>query len=208
MCRTIRKIPDVFTFIKEEKLFRRVRSKVFDITCGHADRYGGILICGIQNLSTSEYIDGPGNIVQKILAVFRKTKVRDFADPVPFSIYEGRISVRPLDFEVESEILWTPRVGLSLKKQMQDRIHYIVKEYRALALPIQTKKGLKWINASLLLSNRLPLECSRVGSVKRINELLEQGKLQSSYQELALTNLATENDLLGVYGFFAAHAPN
>lgn len=196
------KSPGRFYFHKRGKTFQEGSIKGLDITCGNSTRYGGILIRGIQNVNTGEYIDGPGNVVQKILTVFQKTKVRDFAEARPSSVYEGKISIRPHADAAESQILWTPRVGLSLKKHMQDRIHYIVKEYRALALPIQTKKGLNWIHAALLLNHHPPLVGSRSSTVGGIARLLSQGAAVSSTGELALSKESRLNDVMKLYGFF------
>ncbi len=121
--------------------------KGLDITCGHGQTYGGILIRSIIDNSNKTVIDGPCKVVNKILDLTGSTDIKNLViDKMKnnVSIFSEILHLKTK--EVSSHhIFRSPRIGLTLKKSdhLELRKQYIAKLYRFTTHPSKISKGKK-----------------------------------------------------------------
>ena len=150
--------PDVFVHGSEEqkksglfyfhkhklgKSYKEGRRQGVDITFGNENRFGGILLRGMQNLDDkSDYIDGPAMLSQKIMDIFKDkgSKVSDVVPDLDIDIFNAKDLWLKETSGQEQDIYKAPRVGLALSKDVESRLAYVAKLYRYLAAPLKTKK--------------------------------------------------------------------
>lgn len=116
--------------------------KGLDLTFGNNPTLGGILLRGIENLHTGEYIDGPSRIVNKILEMNGVEKVCEIAPQLerlsandPSNALQLKEYENPV-FQIPTKC---PRVGLTLKTKKEAlQRNFIMKNYRFLAEPAKT----------------------------------------------------------------------
>lgn len=99
-----------------------------DIAVGN----GGILLRGIEDLSTGEITDGPSLLVNRILRELPTAKT-DFQGK---NIFKNEDLFLDFTGDFRKEIFHSPRIGLSEKEPF-----YAKKLYRFLTEPRKTKKG-------------------------------------------------------------------
>ena len=123
----------LFYFHKRGESYQEGHIKGVDITFGNENRFGGILLRGMQNLDDeSDYIDGPGMLSQRIVDAFEGEKVIDVAPKLNIDIF------KPQDLWLEEtsgedQIIYkAPRHGLTLSKDAEARLPYFAKLYRYL----------------------------------------------------------------------------
>jgi hypothetical protein len=136
--------------------------KGMDLTFGHKDSYGGILVRSIVDDSTQELVEGSCNVIKKIMTHFPGiSKMNEFVDivkqnkkcnNVPITAFKSS----PDDFmfiKESSEVvnfIKCPRVGLTLKHKGEDRNRFVMKQYRYINSTIAHK--LKKFKAGIILS--------------------------------------------------------
>jgi hypothetical protein len=120
------------------KSYRGGTYKGLDITFSQLG-HGGILIRAIKD--NDEYIEGPCNVVNKLLQLTGCDTVAELADPLlDCSVFdeEGSIYLKPCTLE-KTRLYGCPRVGLKLKNKAQEE--YIFKPYRFCCFPELVSKG-------------------------------------------------------------------
>lgn len=149
--------PDVFTHGSKEQektglfyfhknkggvKFKEFPRSGIDITFGNENRFGGILLRGMQNLDCdSDYLDGPAKVSQKVVEALGVNKVKDIASTIDINISNSQ-DLWFEDVSGENQSIYkVPRIGLSLSNNnVKERLPYISKLYRYLAAPLKTKK--------------------------------------------------------------------
>lgn len=174
--------------------FKEGSYKGVDISLGHKKRFGGILIRGLKSLKDKRMIDGPSKVVDEILLQFKETKVRELIHQV-----DGKIGGRDFEFLPSNETVQTifkcPRVGLSLKKNPEQKIPYLLKNYRYLKYPELSKKGRPFIIASAIVHNiQLPLS-KKIRSA--YSALLKKGEKKKTFH---LTCQSSVSEFIEYYG--------
>jgi hypothetical protein len=151
--------PDVFTHGSEEqkksglfyfhkyklgKIYKEWPRSGIDITFGNENRFGGILLRGMQNLDGElEYVDGPAMLSQKIMGIFKEkgSKVSAVVPNLDINIFNDRhLWLEETSGNDQVNVIYrAPRVGLALSKDVESRLAYVAKLYRYLADPLKTK---------------------------------------------------------------------
>ncbi len=174
--------------------FKEGSYKGVDISLGHKKRFGGILIRGLKSLKDQRIIDGPSKVVDEILLQFKETKVRNLVLKI-----DGEIGGRDFEFlssnETHQHLFKCPRVGLSLKKNPDKKIPYLLKNYRYLKYPHLSKKGRPLLIASAIVHNiQLPLS-KKVRSAYEV--LLKKGAKKKTFH---LTSHSSVSEFIEYYG--------
>lgn len=150
--------PDVFTHRSEEqkkagffyfhKHKRGEKYKEFprngvDITFGNENRFGGILLRGMQNLvEESDYIDGPALLSKRIVEILggKGKKINEVVPEIDLNIFTSKHLRLEETSGVNHDIYKVTRKGLALSNNnVEERLAYISKLYRYLATPLKTK---------------------------------------------------------------------
>ncbi|MBL1321966.1 MAG: DNA-3-methyladenine glycosylase [Methylophaga sp.] len=136
----------LFYFHKHKlgKSYKELRNGV-DITFGNENRFGGILLRGMQNIGKekeSDYIDGPALLSQRIMGIFKEkgNKVSDVVPKLDINIFNAQDLWLEEISGQDQDIYKAPRVGLALSKDVDSQLAYVAKLYRYLAAPLKTKK--------------------------------------------------------------------
>ena len=136
---------DTFYFHRiNGKGYKEGTFKGVDITFGSNNEYGGLLIRSIKNIKTNELVEGPCLVVQEILKAFNLIKVRDYVKQAGSSnIYDkgNQVWIEHVK-RYSGSIDCSPRVGLTFKPggSLEEKIKYIMRNYRATTLPNVLKK--------------------------------------------------------------------
>jgi hypothetical protein len=153
---------------KETFYFHRINGKGFkegtykgmDITFGD-NGYGGLLVRSIQSQDDDNIIEGPCLVVQEIIRRWAQegiTKVVDFYKEYSkknpdLSIFkpDSGLYVELGEAVDDSKISLSPRVGLKLKRPgLEEKIKYVMKNYRATTVPNKLKKQKTTIRLSAI----------------------------------------------------------
>jgi hypothetical protein len=148
--------PDIFTHksdVQEKRgLFyfhkRGGKRGGVDITFGNENRFGGILLRGMQNIDPekeSDYIDGPGLLSQRIMEIFKEkgSKVNVVVPKLDINIFHDQ-DLWLEEISGDDQVIYkAPRVGLNLSKDVENHLAYFTKLYRYLAGPAPLKTT-KW----------------------------------------------------------------
>lgn len=121
--------------------------KGLDFTFGK-DCYGGILIRAIKNTVKNERIEGPCKVVDYILQKNNKESIKEFVD---YELKKHKMKTFNAlnknsglfiesDNDLQEDIYTGPRVGLTLKKYSEDKLNYIVRDYRFITEIDKVKK--------------------------------------------------------------------
>ena len=189
-------------FHKKGNGFKEGRIKGVDITIGEANRVGGILIRGIQALDGDEqYVDGPGNFSQTILDIFNVEKVKELAATVDLNIFEPKdIWLVETSTRDEETIYKAPRVGLTLKGELQkEKEEFIMREYRHIAKPLKTKRGLPLLCVALETNGYNAQDIVGVKENK-LKERMGIYNLGISGRKIPLEQAKSDNNLIHMYG--------
>jgi 3-methyladenine DNA glycosylase Mpg len=128
--------------------YRSGTYKGLDIAIGHEDRFGGILIRGVEQLEPlPRLLDGPCVCVDHLLALNGAPSIEQLV-----SRFDGKIDApaggeSPLSLEVaaaprKQPIFACPRVGLTLKRSASEEGQkFLARPYRFLSEPKAIKKG-------------------------------------------------------------------
>ena len=111
--------------------------KGMDITLGDAatKTYFGILIRSIKTLMDDEnkkIIEGPCNVVNRILSDYDSTSITEFVNGSPMNIFdnEQKFTIKNFNHDVKS-LYNAPRIGLSMKYPLyQDRKYRYVLDWK------------------------------------------------------------------------------
>ena len=113
--------------------------KGMDLTFGNEEEsaYFGILIRAIKDMVSGTIIEGPCNVVNKILNIYNCDSIMDFTQGENLDIFENRTGLCLVLCEdlIQEEIFWGPRIGLSAKFP-----EYHKKYYRYVADKSKIKK--------------------------------------------------------------------
>jgi hypothetical protein len=117
--------------------------KGMDLTFGSkSDKaYFGILIRSIQNMKTEQIIEGPCNVVNKILEEYNCDNIMDFTQGKNLNIFKNKkdFVLVPTDKLEVLDIACGPRIGLNEEKFP----HHWNKNYRFVTNKDKIKKGKK-----------------------------------------------------------------
>lgn len=188
-----------FCFHRTGTAFREGNYKGVDIAIGSPERFGGILIRSLRDEESGRIIEGPSNVVGEILRLYKVHKVRDLVLQVDLNI-EGQDLCLVEHAGPSMRPLRTPRVGLTLKKQQQEKIFFLVRDYRFIKYPEMLKKGRHWIIAALLLrssAHGLPK-----GLALKYERWLNRGKHHQHFGSIKLGPDSLLSDFVELYGFF------
>lgn len=186
-----------FYIHKNGKSYKEGNIIGIDITCGSKSRYGGILIRSICD-ENHNLIEGPGNVLNKMLESFNFQKVKDLGNYLETS-KSSLIKICKANFE-QSELIWTPRVGLTLKKNFNFRIPYIACDYRAIKYSFPFNKGKHWIISSCLINGlRDSIKKTRVSNIENIQRLLLSGRNKTNPPNLSKNS--KRDDFIIYYGY-------
>lgn len=182
--------------------FKEGSYKGVDISLGHKKRYGGILIRGLKSLADDRLIDGPSKVVDEILLQFKETKVRDLVTLVDLHVGERDFEFLPNN-DADQLLFKCPRVGLSLKKNPEEKIPFLLRNYRYLKYPHLSKKGRPFIIASAIIQNiQLPLS-KKLSSAYAA--LLKKGMNKKTFH---LTSGSSVSELIEYYGHLSCKDNN
>lgn len=133
----------------KEYAYKSGTFKGLDLTCGSNTMdnksYGGILIRSIKNMVTSEIIQGPCCVVNKILELTNCITIKQLVcDEMKNNINADSpiLNLTIADNNIQ-HVFQTPRIGLTLKKKdnLEDRQYYIGQLYRYILEPWKITKG-------------------------------------------------------------------
>jgi len=193
--------------------------KGLDLTFGPIDSYGGILIRGMQNLNTDEIIDGPSLCVDNILKLNGASSIEEFVNKegTTKAVLDPGESSRGLYVVGNDQLqqvtpLCTPRVGLTLKNATENKIPYLMQEYRYLAFPHLTKKGKHLSIIALHRNGVQPPEIARAtkstaASVRKAINLYDSGTRLASIGSFVDATLKND-DVCALYGFCSRYLPH
>lgn len=190
----------LFYFHKRGGTYQEGNIKGVDITFGTENRFGGILLRGLQNLEDeADYIDGPGRLSQRIVDTYGGVKVIDVAPDLNIDIFDST-DLWLEEIEGEEKIIYkAPRHGLTLTKEVEGRMPYFAKHYRYLAAPLKTDIGKVALTAALKVQGLDPVELLgvREKTLESRMEIFNKGidiHPEGTYKE------KSEKFLLQVYG--------
>ena len=102
--------------------------KGMDLTFGNADEnaYFGILIRSIEDTATGLIIEGPCNVVNKILQEYGCDSIINFTKGKNLNIFSNKKNfvIKLSNGLQQKEIYWGPRIGLSAKFPEFQKRHY------------------------------------------------------------------------------------
>jgi hypothetical protein len=132
-------------FHRTRGVYRGGSFKGLDLTFGHGDASGGILIRGLET-PDGTLIDGPSLCVDHLLNATEAATVAelDRASNKRLAWEKGNpLVLEEIDPGEERPLLRSPRVGLMLKKvaARTDSTRFVMRPYRYLSEPRRTKKG-------------------------------------------------------------------
>jgi 3-methyladenine DNA glycosylase Mpg len=132
-------------FHRTRGVYRGGSFKGLDLTFGHDDASGGILIRGLET-PEGKLIDGPSLCVDHLLDATGAATVAklDRAINKRRAWEKGNpLVLKETDPEEDRPLLRSPRVGLMLKKvtARTDSTRFVMRPYRYLSEPRRTKKG-------------------------------------------------------------------
>lgn len=161
-------------FHKNGQSYRGGSYKGVDLTFGEENKgFGGILIRAVEDLTAQKLVEGPSLTVDHILSLCDVPTIAEFVKMNGIdATNNGKFHIRYDDTIAKRKVFKTPRVGLTLKKADEEHAKYVMKSYRYLTLPKQTKKG----KIQLVLA--LYRQGSKVSEIAKLTGSTE-GKIQS-----------------------------
>jgi 3-methyladenine DNA glycosylase Mpg len=121
--------------------------KGLDISCGTNGGHGGILIRAIINEADNSVIEGPCNVVNKILELNKVESIKDFVinkfNSNLSCVAHNFLKLEEKHFAFEN-LYVAPRIGLTLKGENKtEKEEYINKNYRYIVFKDKIKKERK-----------------------------------------------------------------
>lgn len=111
-----------------------------DLTFGKNGNYCGVLIRSIYDTERDELIEGPCKVVDKIVAKENAVSIKNLVvDKWKNNLSATKLFVKNKDDD--DKIYTSPRVGLTLKKDIDERIDYVAKSYRYFVVPSLKKNS-------------------------------------------------------------------
>ena len=167
--------------------------KGLDISCGNGINYGGILIRSISR--DNQLIEGPCNVVNKILEITCCDSISDLVTKITSNIFENGLLYLKETFDNKVEIMKGPRVGLTLKQNKQ--LDYIYKNYRYVTT-CNVKKNKCTLVLSEFISNKNILDQR---NLNRWLDLYNNGKTKTDTYFLSenpgISTVKVQCELLG-----------
>ncbi|HTU23088.1 MAG TPA: hypothetical protein VMG10_33945 [Gemmataceae bacterium] len=132
-------------FHRTRGAYRSGSFKGLDLTFGHDDASGGILIRGLET-AEGMLIDGPSLCVDHLLDATGAATVAELDRAIDNRLAweEGNpLILEQMDTREERPMFLSPRVGLLLKKATAREVstRFVMRPYRYLSQPRRTKKG-------------------------------------------------------------------
>ena len=132
-------------FHRTHGVYRGGSFKGLDLTFGHDDASGGILIRGLET-PDGKLIDGPSLCVDHLLDATGAATVAELDRAINKRVAweEGNpLILEETDTREKRPLILSPRVGLLLKKTnaRTDSTRFVMRPYRCLTEPRRTKKG-------------------------------------------------------------------
>jgi len=161
--------------------------KGLDITFGQKG-FGGILIRAILSIDNNEYIEGPCNVVNHILAQNKTSKtipeIIEFVEQDDFDLSvtkKGNLYLQKDDSLEQLGVVAGPRVGLTLKKTDGERSYFLMKNYRFMSHPLKVRKGRVNLVLGLYAAGKNAKEIQTItgcaaATIKKYVELFDLGK--------------------------------
>lgn len=183
--------------------------KGLDLTFGNETSLGGILLRGLENITTGEYIDGPSRIVNKILeknAVTRVVEIAPQLEELKASDLSNLLHLKDYESPVFQIPIKCPRVGLTLKSKKElEQMRYILRYYRFLADPKKTEIHNHSIFLSLVrqgIEEKVAREMAGIREVEAMKYMLNftRGKerQQAEYVDQKL-NVLSHCEMMGAF---------
>jgi hypothetical protein len=158
-----------------------------------------------------EFLDGPCICVDHILRLNAAQNIAEFVEREgAVTVTQGRgLRLALADKPHGVRVFKSARVGLTLKGYSADKEQYIMRNYRYLTNPRETKKGKQLLIVALRRGGyQQPDIVSTTGSpkasVEKCTAAYEAGTKSKDTQRLRGTSLGTEDTCI-LYGFAAAH---
>jgi 3-methyladenine DNA glycosylase Mpg len=200
-------------FHRTHGVYRGGSFKGLDLTFGQGDASGGILIRGIQT-SDGTLIDGPSLCVDHLLHVTGAATVAELDRTANKRLAweDGNPLMLEKTAAPEKRPLFrSPRVGLMLKKvaARTDTTHFVLRPYRYLTEPRQTKKGKLLLVLSLYAQGISTQEVQRLTNcsrraVERYIADFERGRKEADFTPYIGIDLGPA-ELCKLYGVWFAH---
>ncbi len=132
-------------FHRRHGVYRGGSFKGLDLTFGHSDASGGILIRGLET-PDGALIDGPSLCVDHLLDVTGAATVADFDRAIDKRLAWKKgnpLILEQTDTHENRQLFRSPRVGLMLKKiaTRTEATRFVMRPYRYLTEPRRIKKG-------------------------------------------------------------------
>eukprot|EP00727_Mastigamoeba_balamuthi_P001984 m51a1_g11783 hypothetical protein (349) ;mRNA; f:294618-295737 len=220
--------PDIFThgdemqkthahwyFHRTGGKYRGGTFKGMDITFAREELFGGILVRGLQKLDPpTVFLDGPCVCVDHILKLTKMGSIAELVEAEgtteAWKTREGRLLYLERSEAPRSVApVATPRVGLTLKDWKEAKDRYVMRQYRFVTNPRDTKKGKHHIVLAMRRAGKDAASVAAATGTSSANvakywELAASGrkrKSTSSWREKQLSS----DDVCELYGWADAN---
>jgi len=156
--------------------------KGLDLTFGFSKRnnyYGGILIRSIQNLKSKKITEGPCNVVTHVLKLCNVKNILEFINKehklqenteIPLSANKDNslLKIIPSNKRMTNNNIFTaPRVGLGFDNSDDNKLIYIMKNYRYIIHPNKIMKNIFGLIVKLYADGKDTSEISKQTLIKK-----------------------------------------
>ncbi|GAB5357691.1 hypothetical protein AAMO2058_000396200 [Amorphochlora amoebiformis] len=144
---------------KTKKTFKGGSFMGLDITMGKAGlNTGGLLIRSIADVRSGEVIEGPCNVVKKVLELTKQKSLQALHDWERFHLnafQQGNsVSLKASSNQRQCTVIGSPRYGLSLKGDGKAKEKWIMAPYRFISEPRDVKRQRSLTALSLWLTEK------------------------------------------------------
>ncbi len=200
-------------FHRTHGVYRGGSFKGLDLTFGHGDASGGILIRGMET-PEGGLIDGPSLCVDHLLDATGAATVAELDRAIDKRLaWEDKNPLRleAMDEREKRPLFRSPRVGLMLRKvaARTEATRFVMRPYRYLTEPRRTKKGKLHLVLALHAQGIDPSEIQRLTNcprrtIERYIVYFERGRKEADFAPYFGIDLGPA-ELCKLYGVWFAH---
>ncbi|HZV06343.1 MAG TPA: hypothetical protein VE999_14785 [Gemmataceae bacterium] len=200
-------------FHRTRGVYRGGSFKGLDLTFGHGDASGGIIIRGLET-AEGKLIDGPSLCVDYLLDATGAATVAELDRAINKRLaWEDKNPLRleTIDERENRPLFRSPRVGLMLKKvaARTEASRFIMRPYRYLTEPRRTKKGKLHLVLALHAQGKSALDIQRLincppRTIERYIADFERGRKEADFDPYSGIDLGPA-ELCKLYGVWFAH---
>ena len=219
-CDELQKTHAHWYFHRSGDSYRSGTYKGLDITFGGDDSFGGFLIRGMVSLAPpTDFLDGPCLCVDRILKLNHCASIAEFVEregttEATTAAAAAATTTRGLYIALAEKphgvrLYKSARVGLTLKGYTEEKEKFIMRNYRYLTNPRDTKKGKQLLVAALRqdgfqIADIVHISGSTRTSVEHCTAAYDAGTKTKDSSKFRNTALGSEESCI-LYGFAAAH---